>query len=59
MTKEELKETIDSLLDDAEEENEWGGSETSDGVLMPGNVDWKQLRANILEAVDSLANPSN
>ncbi len=58
MTKEELKEAIESLLGDAEEQNEWGGSETSNGALMPGKVDWKQLRAGILKAVDSLANPT-
>ena len=56
MTKKELKEIISSLLDDAEEENDWGGSETSNGILMPGKVDWKRLNANILKAVDSFAN---
>lgn len=55
MTKKELKEIISSLLDDAKEENDWGGSETSNGILMPGKVDWKQLSANILKAVDSFA----
>lgn len=55
MTKQELKEIIVSLLDAAEDDNEWGGSETPNGVLMPGKVDWKQLSANILKAVDSFA----
>lgn len=39
---------IDLILEEAEQDNRYGGSEDSEGSLMPGVVDWQDVRAKIM-----------
>jgi hypothetical protein len=52
----EAKEKITDLIEAAEDDHRWGGSETSDGVLMPGPVNWDKLKEDIAAVLDGLEN---
>ena len=50
----EAKAQIEALLNEAEQQNLWGGSEDEEGALHPGDVDWDELRAKIAAVLDLL-----
>lgn len=51
MNRAAANQRIEALLKEAEDHNQYGGDETSDGRLIPGIVDWKKLRSDIASIV--------
>jgi len=52
MNKQELRKKIINLLEEAQEQYEWGGDEDIDGHLHPGFVDWVNLQDDISRCLD-------
>ncbi len=51
MITDKMKNEISELIDMAEDDFKWGGSEDSEGCLMPGDVDFEKLKKDIFKVL--------
>lgn len=59
MNKNEAIKEIEGLLSDAQLDYEYGGGEDSNGALMPGSVDWDELKNEIVQIIQQLKDDSS
>ena len=55
--KDQLKQAerkIEEIINDAESDYEWGGDEDKNGTLMPGTVDFKEMREKIVAVIKQM-----